>query len=264
MSKDLILKEQYSDKDLDLIKRTIAKNATNEELDLFLIRCKTLGLNPLKPGQIFFMKYGNSAGTIVVGRDGFRALAARTGKHRGTTTGVIRNDKGEVTHGYAEVYRADWTHPARVESSMAEYCKNTPIWKDLPETMIQKVAECAALRMAFPDELGGVYGEDERVVSEPHVTVTRHVEVQVENLIDRPAFEAILQPNVAHVENPSDAYVFKTGGARKGKPLTAFTKERLMEFIAQCDKMEADGKTISDEVILDYNATMEYLSGINA
>lgn len=263
MSKDLIVKEQYSDKDLDLIKRTIAKNATNEELDLFLIRCKTLGLNPLKPGQIFFMKYGNSAGTIVVGRDGFRSLAERTGKHRGTTTGVIKDQSGKVTHGFAEVHRSDWTHPARVEVSMAEYSKNTPIWKDLPETMIQKVAEVAALRMAFPDSLGGVYGEDERIVNEPLPPIVRHVEMQVENLTDRPEFETELRQDAPPTVDTTPVYVFKTGGSRKGKPLTAFTKERLTEFIAQCDKMEADGKVISEQVIEDYNAALEYLSGIN-
>ena len=31
----------------------------------------------------------------------------------------------------------------------------------MPETMIQKVAEVHALRMAFPDELGGLYSDGE-------------------------------------------------------------------------------------------------------
>ena len=81
MSKDLVVKDQFSETDLQLIKDTVAKNATDAELKLFLYRAKVLGLNPLKPGQLYFVKFGNNAGTIVVGLDGFRSLAAKTGKH---------------------------------------------------------------------------------------------------------------------------------------------------------------------------------------
>lgn len=271
MSKDLVV-QNFSDHDLQIIKDTVAKNATDEELKLFLARCKTLGLNPLRPGQIFFQKYKNKntgdyyPGTIIVGRDGLRALAARTGKHRGTKTGTIK-EGGKLTKGWAEVYRAGWDHPARVEVAFSEYNRNTDIWRDLPDTMIQKVAECAALRMAFPDELGGVYSEDERVVSEAEPKPeARSIELQVENFTDRPEFESILThggvaPPPAGEKAPEAVYVFKTGGTRKGKPLTAFSVERLNNFIADVDQMVADGKVVPDAVQEDYNATINYLMG---
>jgi hypothetical protein len=44
---------------------------------------------------------------------------------------------------------------------LEEYNTNKGPWLKMPKTMIQKVAECGALRMAFPDELGGVYGQEE-------------------------------------------------------------------------------------------------------
>ncbi len=145
-----------------LIMDTLCKNATPDEAKLFFYRAKTMRLDPLKPGQIHFVKYNaNSPGTIVVGIEGFRSIAGRSGKHVGTKRGIIRNDKGFAIAGWAEVYRSDWKEPARLEVSLAEYNKGSGPWKSMPESMIQKVAEAGALRMAFPDDLGGVYSQDE-------------------------------------------------------------------------------------------------------
>ncbi len=265
MSKDLVVKDQFSETDLQLIKDTVAKNATDAELKLFLYRAKVLGLNPLKPGQLYFVKFGNNAGTIVVGLDGFRSLAAKTGKHRGTKRGVTKDSQGNLSGGWAEVFRDGWEMPARADVSLAEFSKQGGNWKAMPETMIQKVAECAALRMAFPDELGGVYGEDERVVAETTQPAVRHVDAQVENLTDRPEFETVIEdlPLTLSSEPIEAPYVFKTGGTRKGKPVNSFSEERLNVFIAEVDKMVEAGKEIQPAVMEDYNAAVEFLGGIN-
>lgn len=147
--------------DIQLIRDTIAKGATDSEMKLFLERCQRMGLDPLKPGQIHFAKYGGGPGTIIIGREGFRARAAKTGKHTGTKLGVIRDESGSVLGAWCEVYRSDWTQPAREEVFLEEYDTGKAQWAKMPITMIKKVAECAALRMAFPDELGGVYSAEE-------------------------------------------------------------------------------------------------------
>lgn len=158
----------FSESQLDLVKRTVAKNATDDELELFFYRCKELQLNPLMPGQVYFIKFKNrktgewNPGSIVIGIDGFRSRASRTGKLSGIKRGVIRNDKGQCVGGWADVYRSDWTHPAHEEVPLNEYIdtyKDT--WRNMPETMIKKVAEVAALRMAFPDDLAGLYLREE-------------------------------------------------------------------------------------------------------
>lgn len=151
----------YTPEQIALIKNTIAKNATDDEFKLFMYRCKNMQLDPLKPGQIHFVKYGNGPGTVVVGIDGFRSTAGRTGKLSGVERGVKRDEKGKITHGWAKVYRKDWEVPAYEESPLSEYDTGFNNWKKMPETMIKKVAECAALRMAFPDDLGGVYAPEE-------------------------------------------------------------------------------------------------------
>ena len=166
--KTLAEKFGFTEKQLDLIKRTVAKNATDEELELFFYRCTELNLNPLMPGQIYFLKFKNrktqewNPGTIVIGVDGFRCRAHRTGKLSGVKRGVIRNQSGQCIGGWADVYRKDWDHPAHEEVPISEYIDEyKQTWQDMPETMIKKVAEVAAYRIAFPEELSGVYSHEE-------------------------------------------------------------------------------------------------------
>ena len=167
MSNVATITSDWTPAQLELIKSTICKNASDDELKLFLYRSKSMGLDPLKPGQIHFIKYGSNPGTIVIGREGFRSRAAATGKHAGTKVGIIRDSEGRCLGAWAEVYRKDWTEPAREEVSLAEYDAKRAQWLKMPETMIKKVAEVAALRMAFPDELGGIYSDDEMAQAEP-------------------------------------------------------------------------------------------------
>jgi hypothetical protein len=61
------------------------------------------------------------------------------------------------------------TNPARIEGSLDEYDEKKAMWLTMPETMIQKVAEVGALRMAFPDDLGGLYSTEEMDQAERQV-----------------------------------------------------------------------------------------------
>lgn len=146
---------------LKLITATIAKGATPDELQLFLYRCKSMGLDPLKPGQIHFVKYGQGPGTIVVGVDGFLARAQATKQLDGISRGIIRDAKGKCVGAWAEVRRKGWSNPVKEEVPLSEYDTGRGPWAKMPETMLKKVALVAALRMAFPDELGGVYASEE-------------------------------------------------------------------------------------------------------
>lgn len=152
---------EFTPEQIKLVKDTVAKGATDDELKLFIYRCKNMGLDPLKPGQVHFVKYGNSPGTTIVGIDGFRTRAMKSGKLAGIMRGIINDDKGKLVGAWAEVYRHDWTKPARDEAFLSEYSTGKGMWLKMPITMLKKVAEVAALRMAFPDELGGMYSHEE-------------------------------------------------------------------------------------------------------
>lgn len=156
-----ISQKQFTPEQMKLITDVVAKGATKDELNLFLYRCQNMGLDPLKPGMVHFIKYGNSPGTIVVGIEGFRVIAERTGKKAGVKRGVTKDKDGKLVSAWCEVYRSDWKEPAREEVPFAEYNTGKGPWSKMPETMLKKVAEAAALRMAFPDALGGVYIREE-------------------------------------------------------------------------------------------------------
>lgn len=212
---------EWTPAQLELIKSTVAKGASNDELKLFLYRCKHMGLDPLKPGQIHFIKYGNNPGSIVIGREGFRSKAASTKKHVGTKVGILRDESGQCIGAWAEVYRSDWTQPARDEVSLAEYNTGRAQWAKMPETMIKKVAEVAALRMAFPDELGGLYSDDEMAQAEPP-----------------PA-----EPGSGDLKSPGDfIYPYKSKGL-EGRPLHEIDPARLADAV---DWVKTQKKVVTD------------------
>lgn len=237
---------------IDLIKATVAKGATDNELRLFLYRCKNMGLDPLKPGQVHFIKYGSNPGSIVVGIDGFRAKAERSGKLKGIKRGVIR-DGGKCIGAWCEVYRSDWDHPAREEVSLAEYNTGKAMWAKMPETMLKKVAEAAALRMAFPDDLGGIYSDDEMDQAAQHRPSAAKAD-RVNNLISEPQVE--LEPEIeepdfiteAAAEEPQDLgeYIIPIGKKYKGRKLKELSPELLLSFVTwvETNIQNKNGETV--------------------
>lgn len=161
----------FSDDQVNLIKKTIAKNATNDELSIFLHQAKKMGLDPLSK-QIYFQKYrigstGESKMTIIVAIDGYRLIAARSGAYAGIDDALFEyNEDKLITKATVTVYklvggvRCAFTASARWD----EYCPQPPadkMWGKMPYTMLAKVAEALALRKAFPAELSGTYTNEE-------------------------------------------------------------------------------------------------------
>jgi phage recombination protein Bet len=173
----------FTDDQKQLIKNTVAKGATDDELALFLHLAQTYGLDPFAK-EIFCMKYGNQAATIITGRDGYLKIANGRQEMDGIQSdSVCKNDtltkntdgtvnhtygtpeRGPVIGAYALVFRKDRSRAAYFYAPMAEYnAGSNPTWKKYPTAMIIKVAEACALKRAF--SISGLVTQEEMDVSQ--------------------------------------------------------------------------------------------------
>jgi len=171
----------WTEEKKELIKRTIAKGCDDDELALFIHYAKRTGLDPLAK-QIYAIKRFDKLSNKYVMQiqssiDGLRLVAERTKKYGGqigpwwadkngkwhdvwilntppfaAKVGIIRNDFKEPIYGVAKM-----TSYVQLNKSN----QPTSLWRKMPEVMIAKCAESLGLRKAFPQELSGIYSEEE-------------------------------------------------------------------------------------------------------
>lgn len=159
------------EKTLATLKQTVAKGATNEEFAMFVNFCKGTGLNPFKK-EIWFIKTSRGV-QLMTGINGFFSIANNHPQFDGYETGLVAPDGSYVSQSYpksdyigswCKVYRKDRRVPTEAVTMLAEYDKKQSIWISMKRIMIQKCAESVALRKAFPQELNGLYTQEEMPV----------------------------------------------------------------------------------------------------
>lgn len=172
---------EFTPKQIELIKETVAKGATDLELEMFLARCQKTGLDPLA-NQIHFIKRKDKA-TIQTGIDGFRLVADRTGLYAGNDEpsyedGQTKLQSGKAVPDIARVtvwkivggQRCPFTSSARWSEYFPGDNGQGFMWMKMPYLMLGKCAEALALRKAFPQELSGMYEHAEMDQAEPQWT----------------------------------------------------------------------------------------------
>lgn len=159
-------------------------NVNDQEVMMFLNLCRFQHLNPFLR-EAYLIKYGqNSPATMVVGKDVFLKRAQKNPKFDGLQSGVIvlNNQTGQITEregtffldgteqlvgGWAKVWIKGARTPFYEAVKLSEYIGRkksgevTEQWSKRPATMIRKVAMSHALKEAFPDDLGGLYSQEE-------------------------------------------------------------------------------------------------------
>lgn len=158
---------------LALIKRTWFGGASDDELAVCIQQAKHLGLDPFLR-QIYFVPDPKRRSIItMVGIDGLRLAAERTGLYAGQTApqwcgpdGVWRDvwlGDGPPSACRLSVRRKDWDEVLPSTVKYASFVRRTregrPIaqWATMPDHMLAKCCEAQGLRRAFPRELSGDY-----------------------------------------------------------------------------------------------------------
>jgi len=172
---------QFTPDQIKLIKDTICRGATDDELKLFLYTAKKTGLDPLTR-QMYAVKRWDGvlqreSMAIQCGIDGYRLVAQRTDEADGQDGPFWCGKDGVWKDAWLEaeapaaakivVFRRGHAHGyvgvARYDAYVQKTKEGHPnrMWKQMGDVMIAKVAEALALRKAFPNELSGLYTADE-------------------------------------------------------------------------------------------------------
>lgn len=206
-----------------------ADKVTDSEIVMFMNLCKYQKLNPFL-NEAYLVKFGQDA-QIIVGKEAFMKRAESNPNYEGFEAGVIvLAPNGEMVKrdgtfsleteklvgGWAKVYRGDRKMPVIAEVSFKEYNKNQSTWKQIPGTMIRKVALVQALRESFPDEAGAMYVAEE--ISDP-IDVTESVRSEVKKEIQQNAnVEELNFDEVIPAESNSDIGEFLN---QRGESITS-------------------------------------------
>ncbi|RAP29091.1 hypothetical protein C2W64_04038 [Brevibacillus laterosporus] len=181
----------FTQRELDTLKATVAKGTTNEQFSLFVQTCVSSGLNPFL-NQIYCIVYRGRDGAVMsmqIAVEGIVSLAKRNPHYKGFIASEVKEQDefeinvaaGEVTHkitamqrgktigAYCVAYREGAPNVAVVITiDQIEHLikgRNKDMWRDYFDDMIVK----HAMKRAFKRQFGIEIAETENVPSETSI-----------------------------------------------------------------------------------------------
>jgi len=188
-----------------------------QQIQLFGAICREHELSPLTK-EIYLISYKGKY-SVVVGIDGLRKKAARTGAFAGRddakfdvmpdgtykTAAQLKAENKLPVSCTVTVYRvvSGLRVPFTKTVILNEYRKNGGKWDEMPFNMIEKCAEAAAIRMAFADQVAGLH------IQEESASIMGEV-VNVQNSVELPdgVQDAIFDLGAFYGEKPRVESVF--------------------------------------------------------
>lgn len=191
--------QTFDPKTLNLIRKTVAADTSDDEFNLFVNMARSLGLDPLRR-QIYAFVFSkdNPAKrrmSIIVSIDGFRTIAEATGNYRPdedepsyeiddklkspiNPQGIVKATVRVWKYSHGDWHRvtgvAYWDEYAPIKDEWAydeaagkrrptgkKTLDDSGQWAKMPRVMLAKCAEAQALRKAWPDNFANVYEASE-------------------------------------------------------------------------------------------------------
>lgn len=168
----------WTNTQIGALKQLGLAQASAEDLAFFFHQAQRTGLDPFAR-QIYMINRGGKYG-IQTSIDGFRIIAQRSGNYGGQTMVEWCGDDGvwkdvwlsKIPPSAARVgvYYKNSPHATYATAKWDSYAVlNNPIWKKMPDVMLAKCAESLALRKAFPNDMSGIYTDEEMAQAEVQV-----------------------------------------------------------------------------------------------
>lgn len=163
------------------IKSMFAPKATDLEFKTYVQMGIATGLNPFLR-EIWLVKYDEkSPAQIFIGRDGYRKTISRNTNYDYHIVDAVHcndefqvdliegkvkhiyniKDRGKLVGAYCLVFMKSSSKPYYVFVPLEEYDQKRSVWNNMKATMIKKVAECQAIRMADSTCFSGTKDPDE-------------------------------------------------------------------------------------------------------
>ena len=210
-----------TESEFKFIKEIVCNNAPDNLVEHYIRSCKEYGFNPfLKHG--YLVKMGDTY-AFIASIQKLRSIAMESGQYAGRTENIFfdqnYNKFNEWIFDYPPtlckigIYRKGIETPFYGTAKFSEFNKGNKFWRDMPSTMLAKVAESIALRLAFPDYIHNVYSEDEM----PSFDNRNPFNIQIEN--------AIPTPNTNEITNEIDKLVSEIKETLRWHPMKDIVKK---------------------------------------
>lgn len=245
-------------------------NVTEQECMMFIALCKYQKLNPFLR-EVYLIKFGSSPATMVVGKEVFTKRASRISDCAGWQAGIIVRESNDhnilkkygtcvlpnevLLGGWARVHRHNWKVPFEHEVSLSEYARKKSDgtlqgnWKDMPATMIRKVALVQALRDTFPEDFQGLYDSAEMPTEDIQLQETPIdiPDTKIENAIDQNFDNFEHLDSYYPEENKSSEFITE----KQRKRLFAIAQGKTENLSQICEKFGY--KSTKDILTKDYD-----------